>query len=180
MTYLARTLDLPYRPQDLFDLVSDVGRYPDFIKWIRRLRLLSDQEQDGVWRGRAEATVGFMAFTETFVTDIIARRPVSDPPLRSGGGAEAHGAEAEGVTPAQAWTIDVTLVRGPFRKLRNSWRFVPAGQGARVDFTIDFEFRNFVLQALAETNRDYAVGRIIESFTDEAARRYARVPTSSS
>lgn len=177
MTFLTRTLDLPYRPQDLFDLVSDVGRYPDFIKWIRRLRLLTDQDTEGAWRGRAEATVGFMAFTETFVTDIEARR-LNDPaphPEQSRSGVSKD----EGSAPSPLWTINVTLVRGPFRKLRNTWRFAPTGQGTRLDFTIDFEFRNFVLQALAETNRDYAVNRIIESFTDEAARRYSRVSPAS-
>lgn len=168
MTSLSRTLDLPYRPQDLFDLVSDVGRYPDFVKWLRRLVILSEQETDTEWRGRAEATVGFLNFTESFITDVVARRPSS-------------GAGSDDVA-SPVWSIDVSLVRGPFRKLRNAWRFQPSSTGARVDFRIEFEFRNFVLQGLADANRDYAVSRLIESFTDEAARRYVRAaaPISSS
>ncbi len=149
MTYLRKSLDLPYRPEDLFELVSDVGRYPDFIKWIRTLRLLEDRDSEGRWQGRAEAEVGFMTFTESFVTDIDARR-----------------AEL---------SIDVTLVRGPFRRLKNTWRFTAAPGGSRVDFMIDFVFRNFVLQALADANRDYAVTRIIDAFVEEAGRRYAKV-----
>lgn len=151
MTSLRRTLDLPYRPEDLFDLASDVGRYPDFIKWIRRLRLLSEETVGDTWKGRAEATVGFLAFTETFVTDVTAKR--------------------------DALSIDVALVRGPFRRLRNTWRFAPAAFGTKLDFTIDFEFRNFVLQAVAEANRDLAVSSIIDAFTAEAAQRYKKVVT---
>lgn len=142
---------MPYRPEDLFDLVADVARYPDFIKWIRSLRLLDESDDHGVWKGRAEATVGFLTFHESFVTDIAADR-------------------------SQA-AIDVTLVRGPFRRLKNTWRFERTEQGARIDFTIDFVFRNLVLQTLAESNRDFAIRRIIEAFSEEAERRYSRVGT---
>jgi coenzyme Q-binding protein COQ10 len=142
-------LDLPYRAEDLFDLVSDVARYPDFISWIQSLRLLSEQEEPGRVRCRAEATVGFKGFRESFITDIDARR--------------------------SEFAIDVSLVRGPFRKLSNAWRFAPVEGGTRVDFFIAFEFRNFVLQALADANKAYAVRRVIDAFIDEAAQRYSKV-----
>jgi coenzyme Q-binding protein COQ10 len=154
VTSLKRTLELPYRPEDLFDLAADVGRYPDFIKWIKSLRLLSEEASPAGWKGRAETTVRFMGFTETFVTDVDAKRP------------------AEGED--EAWAIDVSHVRGPFRKLRNTWRFASAAEGSRVEFFIEFEFRNFVLQALADANRDYAVGRIIEAFEAEAEERFGK------
>jgi len=145
------TLDLPYRPEDLFDLVADVGRYPDFIKWIQSLKLLSEQEDERRMRCRAEATVGFKGFRETFITDVEARR--------------------------HDLSIDVGLVRGPFKKLSNSWRFAPIATGTRVDFNIAFEFRNFVLQTLADANKGFAVRRIIDAFVSEAARRYQKVRT---
>jgi coenzyme Q-binding protein COQ10 len=144
-------LDLPYRAEDLFDLVSDVARYPDFISWIQSLRLLSEQEEPGRVRCRAEATVGFKGFRESFITDVDARR--------------------------SEFAIDVSLVRGPFRKLSNAWRFEPIEAGTRVDFFIAFEFRNFVLQALADANKAYAVRRVIDAFIDEAAQRYRKVGT---
>lgn len=151
MTTHRETLDLPYRSEDLFELAADVGRYPDFLKWIRSLRLLSEQEEEGRMRCRAQVTVGFKGFTETFITDVDAR-------------------EREGA-------IDVSLVRGPFRKLSNTWRFSPIATGTRVVFSIQFEFRNFVLQTLADTNKAYAVRRVIDAFVEEAGRRYQKVAT---
>jgi coenzyme Q-binding protein COQ10 len=145
------SLDLPYRPVDLFDLASDVGRYPDFIHWIQSLRLLSEQEEESRMQCRAEVTVGFKGFRETFITDVDARR--------------------------DDLAIDVTLVRGPFRKLSNAWRFQPIATRTRVDFSIEFEFRNFVLQALADANKAYAVRRVIDAFVAEAGRRYQKVAT---
>ncbi|HOY79531.1 MAG TPA: type II toxin-antitoxin system RatA family toxin [Hyphomonadaceae bacterium] len=148
-----QTLDLPYRPEDLFDLAADVGRYPEFVTWIQSLKLVSQQYEPERSRCRAEVTVGFKGFRETFVTDVDARKP--------------------------ELAIDVTLVRGPFKKLANSWRFSPSPTGSRVDFTIQFEFRNFVLQALADANKTYAVKRVIDAFVAEASRRYPKVvPTS--
>lgn len=143
------TLDLPYRPEDLFDLAADVGRYPEFIAWIQSLRIISEDDRPDRQQCRAEVTVGFKGFRETFVTDVDARKT--------------------------ALAIDVTLVRGPFRKLTNTWRFTPGPKGARVEFVIVFEFRNFVLQTLADVNKAYAVKRVIDAFVAEAGRRYPRV-----
>jgi coenzyme Q-binding protein COQ10 len=142
-------LHLPYRPEDLFDLVADVDRYPDFIQWIQSLAIHSEQEDEEGVRCRAEVIVGFKGFRETFITDVDAR--LAD------------------------LAIDVSLVRGPFRKLSNTWRFIPISTGTRVDFSIAFEFRNFVLQTLADANKTYAVRRVIDAFVMEASRRYTKV-----
>ncbi len=149
MTSHRETLDLPYRPVDLFDLAAGVERYPEFITWIQSLKLLSDTATEDGRRCRAEVSVGFKGFSETFVTDVEARRSTK--------------------------TIDVTLVRGPFRKLSNTWTFSSSPTGSRVAFAIQFEFRNFVLQALADANKRHAVKRVIDCFIDEAARRYSKV-----
>jgi coenzyme Q-binding protein COQ10 len=151
VTIHRETLDLPFRPEDLFDLASDVGRYPDFIGWIQSLKLISEQEEEKRMRCRAEVTVGFKGFNETFITDVDAKR--------------------------DELLIDVKLVRGPFRKLGNQWRFQPIPTGTRVDFLITFEFRNFVLQALADANKTFAIRRVIDAFVAEAARRYSKVQT---
>jgi coenzyme Q-binding protein COQ10 len=145
------TLDLPYRPEDLFDLAADVGRYPEFITWIQALRVVSEEETPDREQCRAEVTVGFKGFRETFVTDVDARK--------------------------KELAIDVSLVRGPFRKLSNTWRFRSGPRGARVEFAIVFEFRNFVLQALADANKAYAVKRVIDAFVAEASRRYPKAET---
>lgn len=149
MTTHRETLELPYRPEDLFDLAAGIERYPEFVTWIQSLKLLSQQDGEGKSKRRAEVSVGFKGFHETFVTDVEARRG--------------------------DMAIDVLLVRGPFRKLSNTWRFAPGPKGARVEFTIQFEFRNFVLQALADANKRHAVRRVIDCFVDEAGRRYAKV-----
>jgi coenzyme Q-binding protein COQ10 len=70
-------------------------------------------------------------------------------------------------------SIAVTLVRGPFRKLTNRWEFVKQDKGCLVEFEIDFEFSNFLLQALFQANFHMAIDRMMKVFIDEAHKRYA-------
>lgn len=153
MTRVHRTLHAPYTPRQLFDLVADVRAYPDFVRWIRSLRVLHESATDGVWNGRAEARVGFRGFSERFTTDIAAR--------------------------AEEGVIDVRLVNGPLRMLTNRWTFRDEPQGAKIEFEVSFEFRNPLLQALAAANLDLAVSRLVQSFLDEARRRYGAPPITS-
>ena len=140
-------LNVPYTPEQLFELVSDIARYPEFIKWIKALRV-SGQKTDGP-RSTCigEAVVGFKGFTESFSTRV----------------------EAD----ADQRTVAVKLVRGPFRKLDNHWAFSANEQGgAIIEFTIDYEFSNLILRTLASANKDTAINRIMSAFLDEAKRRY--------
>jgi coenzyme Q-binding protein COQ10 len=149
MTTIDRRMRLPYRSDDLFDLVSDVRRYPGFVRWIRALRVISETQADGGRELRAEAEVGFAGFSERFTTDVAVR-------------------------PAEG-RVDVRLVRGPFRHLASQWVIVPCEGGSELSFSVRFEFRSFILQALAEANRDFAVARLTDCFVEEARRRYAPV-----
>lgn len=133
----------------MFDLVSDIGRYPEFIKWIRSMKVIERPSNDEVRRFRGEADVGFKGFSEAFATDIEADR--------------------------SSRTINVKLAHGPFKALKNRWILEPDGQGCtKIDFFIDYEFRNPVLALLARANTELAVTRIMKAFRDEADRRYGR------
>lgn len=139
---------LPYAAADLFELVTDIRTYPDFIRWIRSMRVTGERiDEDGKRHCLGEAVVGFSGLTERFATTVEA-----DP---------------------ETLTVRADLVRGPFRHLHNRWRFVPLGDAqTRVEFEIDYEFRNMVLRLLAKNNFGLAVNRLMGAFTDEAARRY--------
>ena len=138
---------LPYAPGQLFDLVGAVERYPEFVPWITSMRAEPPREvAPGVDERVAEAGVGFAFLTERFTTSVRRDRP--------------------------ACLIEVGLVRGPFRRLSNRWRFVADGQGTRVVFDIDFTFRTRLLDALLVANFDRAVGRLIACFEARAAVLY--------
>ena len=139
---------IPHRAEDLYELVRDIRRYPEFIKWIRAVAVSDENTNaDGVYSCLGEASVYFKRFDERFATHVHA-----DP---------------------QARKIDVKLARGPFRHLRNRWQFDPREDGkTRVHCFIDYEFKNPVLSLLARTNSRLAVELIIDAFRAEADRRF--------
>lgn len=62
---------LPYTPEQLFDLVADVGRYQEFLPWVAATRIREDSETEMV----ADLIVGFSALKETFSSKVKKRRP---------------------------------------------------------------------------------------------------------
>ena len=62
---------LPYTPEQLFDLVADVGRYQDFLPWVAATRIREDSETEMV----ADLIVGFKALKETFTSRVKKTRP---------------------------------------------------------------------------------------------------------
>ena len=62
---------LPYRPDQLFDLVADIERYPEFLPWCVAARIRSRHEQELV----ADLTIGFGPFRESFTSRVTLDRP---------------------------------------------------------------------------------------------------------
>ena len=64
---------LPYSPEQMFDLVADVGRYPEFLPWCVGAKVRSHTETDLV----ADLTIGFGPFRETFTSRVALDRPTT-------------------------------------------------------------------------------------------------------
>ncbi|MBN8909185.1 MAG: type II toxin-antitoxin system RatA family toxin, partial [Rhodospirillales bacterium] len=62
---------LPYRPDQLFDLVADVGKYPQFLPWCVAARIRKRAETELI----ADLTIGFGPFRETFTSRVTLDRP---------------------------------------------------------------------------------------------------------
>ena len=140
---------LPYEPRQLFDLVGDVERYPEFVPWVTRMRTWNRRaDGEGVTLLDAEAQVGFSVIHERFATRVRLDEP--------------------------ALAIDAELISGPFRRLANRWRFKDHPKGTELTFEIDFEFKSRLLQGLLATNFHRAVNRLVGCFEDRAKALYGR------
>lgn len=138
---------LPYTPDQLFALVGDVERYPEFVPWISSMRTWNARDLgEGANSLDAEAGVGFSFLKERFATrvrrDSVERR------------------------------IDVSLLSGPFRRLTNTWRFLEDEAGTRIEFDIDFQFKSRLLEGLLTANFHHAVERLMGCFEDRAKALY--------
>ena len=143
---------LPYSPEQLFALVGDVDAYPQFVPWILTMRTWNRRESEpGVTLLDAEVAVGFTFLKERFSTRV--RRD------------------------ANARTITVSLLHGPFKRLHNHWSFEAHPTGAQVKFEIDFEFRSKLLETLLKANFHHAVDRLIGCFDARVEALYGSKPT---
>ena len=138
---------LPYTPDQLFALVGDVERYPEFVPWITSMRVWNRVDDGAGLTGvDAEAQVGFSFLRERFSTRV--RRD------------------------AAQRLITVSLISGPFKRLVNHWGFTAHTSGTKVDFDIDFEFKSKLLTTMLTSNFDHAVQRLLECFEDRARALY--------
>jgi coenzyme Q-binding protein COQ10 len=145
------TRRVPHAPVRMFDLVADVERYPEFLPLCTGLRVRRRVPAgEGVETLVAEMSVGYKAITETFTTKVTLDRPKLD--------------------------IHVSYVDGPFRYLENHWGFRPDGEGCRVEFAIDYEFRSMALGLIMGAMFDRAFRRFTEAFETRADDVYGREP----
>jgi len=139
---------LPFSADALFDLVADVGRYPEFLPWCvaTRVRKRTDEGFD------ADMTIGFRVFRESFLSRVKLDR-----------------------TNRQ---IDVEYLYGPFKYLTNKWIFEPQTDGGCiVDFHVDFEFRSHLLERLIGTVFTEAVRHMVTAFEKRAYKTLGRRAT---
>ena len=133
---------LPYTCEQMFDLVADVARYPEFLPWVIATRIRSDSTTEM----SADMLVGFKAIREKFTSRVEKQRPhhletfYIDGPLRD---------------LDNNWRFTPT-----------------SGGGCEIDFCVDFTFRNSVFEALAGQYLDRAFRKMVGAFETRAGELY--------
>ena len=130
--------------EQMFDLVADVERYPEFVPMCQSLRLRQRTAgPDGTETIVADMTVSFKLIRETFTSRVTLDRPN----LR----------------------IQVEYLRGPFSSMENRWTFEPRSEtSCEVGFFISYEFRSRMLAMLMGAMFDAAFQRFAGAFEKRA------------
>ena len=140
---------LPYSADEMFDLVADVARYPEFLPWTAAARIRSRRPFPGGEVMEADLVVSFKVFRERFGSRVTLWH------------ADRH--------------IQTEYIDGPFRHMKSHWRFRPLDEGGcEVDFEVDFEFRNAILQRLIGVVFNEAMQRIVRAFETRAEALHGR------
>jgi len=138
---------VPHSPSQMFDLVADVERYPEFVPLCESLRVRRrTQSGEGIEILVADMSVGYKAIRESFTSRVTLDRA-------------RH-------------RIDVEYVDGPFRYLENRWVFRATKTGSEIDFHINYEFRNFALGLLMGAMFDRAFRKFTTAFEERAREIY--------
>lgn len=143
MTTHAEKRNLPYTPEQLFELVADVAKYPEFLPWCMNSRI-TKREGDDVFY--ADLIIGYKMIREKFGSK---------------------------VTLVNGNHIHVEYLSGPMKYLSNHWKFIAEEDGScTIDFFVDFEFKNKMLQNLIGVFFNEVVRRMVGAFEDRAKDLY--------
>jgi coenzyme Q-binding protein COQ10 len=142
----AETRVLPYTPEQMFALVADVERYPEFLPWCLAARIRR-RDGDTVW---ADLMIGFKMIRERFTSRIELEAP-----------GRIDVAYIEG--PFQ------------YLNNHWGFLPLPDG-GCRIEFFVDFEFRSKVLQKIIGVLFNEAVRRMVAAFEGRAVQLYGKTP----
>lgn len=133
---------LPFGAQQLFDIVIDVEKYPEFIPWCESIKIISSSEN----KIKASVTVCFRGIKAQYISDIEHKIP----------------------TTTENGTVKVISVDGAFKYMYNLWEFIPQGSATLVKFYIEYEFKSFILQSLINVVYKKAQEKIIAAFKNRA------------
>ncbi|WP_371038458.1 MULTISPECIES: type II toxin-antitoxin system RatA family toxin [unclassified Rhodosalinus] len=147
----SETRTLPYSAAQMYDLVADVARYPEFLPWTAAARVRSrrpvtspDGETGEIME--ADLVISFKVFRERFGS-----RVTLWPDTRR---------------------IDTEYLDGPFRHMHSNWKFRDRPEGCEVSFHVDFEFKNRIMQRAAGLFFYEAMQRIVRAFEARAYDLY--------
>jgi coenzyme Q-binding protein COQ10 len=137
---------VPFAPRQMFDLVADVPRYPEFLPWctaarVRRVEARTPRSM----RSRS----AFGPLHEKFVSRVI-KTPDDPDGLR----------------------IETVGIEGPFKALASHWLFRPHPGGTEIAFALEFEFRSLLLQHTMRLLFAEAVKRMVAAFEARAKQLY--------
>ncbi len=142
----SETRPLPYTAQQMYDLVADVAKYPEFLPWCSAARIRRTYQAGEGKVMEADLVISFKVFRERFGSRVT----LFDAQKR----------------------IDTEYLDGPFKYMRSDWQFEDTDQGCNVSFHVDFEFKNAVLQGIIGVVFNEAMHRIVRAFEQRAAVLY--------
>lgn len=143
---------LHYSPEEMFNLVADIEKYPEFVPMCEDLKIYSQEKKDKKLFLLANMIIGYKFIRENFTTTVLLDYPEK--------------------------RIDVHYVDGPFQHLENIWNFYEVKDNpnaCRVSFFIDYSFKNPMFSMLLSNIFDKIFKNFITSFEEQANIIYKKL-----
>ena len=127
---------------NLIKMVLDIERYPEFVPWCLNAKIHNKNEKSSRIEITADLTIGKSFFNETYKSFVIYEK------LKD--------------------SIHVTNIEGPLKHLDNKWFFKQKGENSEIDFHVNFELKNKILNMLMIKSFDLGLKKIADSFEKRA------------
>ncbi|MEM9343112.1 MAG: type II toxin-antitoxin system RatA family toxin [Pseudomonadota bacterium] len=142
MTTHSETRVLPYTSAQMYELVADVKKYPEFLPWCSAARIKSRNPVADHEVMLADLIISFKVFRERFTSRVKLW--------------------------AEEQRIETEYVDGPFRKMLSVWKFRDVEGGCEVDFSVEFEFKSALLNSVIGVVFNDAMQRVVRAFERRA------------
>ena len=142
----SETRVLPYSAAQMYALVAEVDKYPEFLPWTAAARIRSRTAQGASEVMLADLVISFKVFREKFGSKVVLH--------------------------PDAFQIDTEYLDGPFKYMKSNWHFTDCEGGCEVAFFVDFEFRNAILQKVIGVVFNEAMQRVVAAFEKRAKQLY--------
>ncbi len=136
------TKKIPCTKKNLIEMVLDIEKYPEFVPWCLGGKIHTIIDKGNTVKITADLTIGKSFFSETYKSFVIYDK--------------------------SADSIHVTNIGGPLKHLENKWTFRQTGDSSEVDFHVDFELKNEILNILMIKTFDLGLKKIADAFEKRA------------
>ena len=130
------------RKDKLIEFVLDIEKYPEFIPFCLGSKIYERKEEENTILIIADLTIGKGSFKDTYKSDVKFNKNED--------------------------TIYVTNLDGPLKHLENKWLFKQDGDSSEVEFHVDFELKNKILNMLMTKTFDIGLKKIADAFEKRA------------
>ena len=140
--------EIPCTKEKLIEMVLDIEKYPEFVPWCIDSKIYKNIDKGKTVEITADLTIGKSFFNETYKSFVIYDKS-SD-------------------------SIHVTNMEGPLKHLENKWFFKQNGENSEVDFHVDFELKNKILNVLMIKSFDLGLKKIADAFEKRAIQLFEK------
>lgn len=140
---------MPYTAQQMFELVSDIESYQDFLPWCLASRITKRQKLKDRDILSADLLIGYKMFRETYTSRV------------------------ELIRGEQTFQVLAQNLNGPFKEMKNHWTMIDRVEGGcNLSFDVAFEFKSFLLNQMMSVFFQEATQKMISSFEARARTLY--------
>ena len=137
---------IPCKKNQLIEMVLDIEKYPEFVPWCIEGKIYNKNEGKDLITFNGDLKVGKSLLNETFSSQV------------------SYYKEKD--------IIIVNNLDGPLKHLKNEWMFKEINNGTQLDFFIDFELKNPILNTIMKKSFELGLNKIAKSFEERAIKLY--------
>ena len=137
---------IPCKKEQLIEMVLDIEKYPEFVPWCIEGRVYDKIENNDLVTFNGDLKVGKSILNETFSSHVSYYKEKDK--------------------------IIVTNLDGPLKYLKNEWNFKEINTSTQLEFFVDFELKNPILNGIMKKSFELGLNRIAKSFEDRATKLF--------